>query len=144
MQEKINTAVELLNAIWVNVDFENMQKSRLRDFQSEFTSKIRGCATSSATIEIFIESVCKKLNILSFAKERETIHAITELSVEEKAEILTALREQLLRIINDLMIMRDLIAEKRKLKVTEVPAKTAKPKIQKSSVDIDIIVESEE
>lgn len=58
MQKK---AVELLNAIWVNIDFENMPKSRLKKFQNEFVSKVRGCVVSSPTLESFVEALCKKI-----------------------------------------------------------------------------------
>lgn len=135
-------AVELLNAIWVNVDFENMQKSRRMNFQNEFVTKVRGCAISSATLENFIEALCKKLNIVSFVKEQTTIHEITELSAIDKNEILTIIRTQLIRVINDLMIMRDEISEKRKAKITPVDSSsTMKPSTKKSSINIDIIAD---
>lgn len=130
----LKKAVELINAIWINVDFENMANSRKRCFQDEFTAKVRGCATSSASIEIFIESICKKLNILSFEKDKNIIYEITQLKDTEKQEILKIYREQLIRVINDLMIMRE---EKKEAYET---AKVSRKQVEnKNRIDINEI-----
>lgn len=103
-------------------------------FQDEFTAKIRGCATSSATLSKFIESICKKLNILSITNKKEVVYNATNLDEKEQQEILKIYREQLIRVMNDLAIMRENAKEEYKKKQEERKAKLQEEAQRKEEV----------
>lgn len=107
MQNLKETAVEVLNAIWVDIDFESMSNSRKLDFWNEFTGKVKAAANSSVDFERFIERLCKKLNIVAFDAKASVIAQVSNSSEDFKNKLLSLYREQLMIVMLELRLKRE-------------------------------------
>ena len=128
-------AVEILNSLWLSIDFENMSNTRKMSIWDEFSSKVRACSNSSETFEKFVEKFCKKFNIKSLEVDAKNIIDIAELSKEKKEAILKAYREQLSIVMLELRIMRDEKKEAYKDAKTKKETKQIKKEIKEISSD---------
>jgi len=128
-------AVEILNSLWLSIDFENMSNTRKMSIWDEFSSKVRACSNSSETFEKFVEKFCKKFNIKSLEVDAKNIIDIAELSKEKKEAILKAYREQLSIVMLELRIMRDEKKEAYKELKLKKETKQVKKEIKEVSTD---------
>ena len=128
-------AVEILNSLWLSIDFESMSNSRKMSIWDEFSSKVRACSNSSETFEKFIEKFCKKFNIKSLEIDAKNISEVSCFSKEEKDLILKAYREQLSIIMLELRIIRDEKKEAYKELKLKKETKQVKKEIKEVSTD---------
>ena len=109
MQEEIMTmAVDVLDIIFSNIAFDGMSSSRKMNIWNEFKSKVKGCAMQSQKLSVFVENICKKLNIQGIE------HGYSAIIDAEKHgnEILKLYRDELFMVIFNLRIKRDERKEK--------------------------------
>lgn len=104
---KIETAVNVLDEIWSDIDFSSMPTQRKMGIWDEFSSKVRGSANSSVTFEGFVEKLCKKFNILSLSTRCGTISKVSDMPENDKKEIIAVYREKLMIVMLKLRILRE-------------------------------------
>lgn len=113
-EEKRKEAVEILNEIWISIDFSAMPNSRKINFWNEFTNKVKAAANSSMSFETFVEKLCKKLSISNLDTRCKIVAKVSRSDETYKKEFLKLYREQLTLIMLELRIKRDDEKEKYK------------------------------
>lgn len=116
MQEKEikQCAVDVLEQLWLCINFENMSNTRKIGIWDEFSGKVRACANSSRNFEAFIEKMAKKIDSRSFDSNAALISKVANYDESDKKAVLKLYREQLSIIILELRIKRE--EEKEKFK----------------------------
>lgn len=124
MQEKevMQTAVDILEAIFTSIDFENMSNSRKLGIWDEFKNKVKGAALSAYDLGGFIENICKKFNISGIKKD----YAVILDAAAEGEEILRIYREELMMCIFKLRMKREQKKEEYARKKAEKAEKVKK------------------
>jgi hypothetical protein len=74
MNQKYKPAVDILNDIWIGIDWENIDKNRLRTIWSEFEGQVRGLSKSHSSLSEFVNKLCKRFK--SSTSMQSTIDAL--------------------------------------------------------------------
>ena len=126
MQEKEirKYAVDVLEQLWLCIDFDNMSNTRKMNIWDEFSGKVRACANSSRSFEIFIEKMAKKIDSRSFDGKAALLSEISNFEESDKKAVLKMYREQLSIIILELRLKREEEKEKFKKKSVKIVENT--------------------
>lgn len=92
MKDVKQAALETLQEIWDNIDWQKTDARRLYGIWDEFASKIKAAAMTTNKYETFVEKLCKKLEIRSL--KDKVVSEISALSDEEKMQILKIVRTE--------------------------------------------------
>ncbi|MFW5720990.1 MAG: hypothetical protein ACOCWW_01240 [Bacteroidota bacterium] len=89
IDEKYKKIANLLEDIWLHIDWESVDKNRRRSIWSEFENQIRGLSRCYSTLEPFLDRVCRRFN--SYLLRHQTKKILQE---DKDEEYLDVLREE--------------------------------------------------
>lgn len=115
MEEKYlkDCAVFLITDVWACIDWQKIDSRRAMGIWDEFTSKVRAAASTTSSLERFIEKLSRKMDVRSL--RFITTSDILEQSAEEKKQILKYIRENSVSIVLQLRLNNDLRKEERRI-----------------------------
>lgn len=87
-----NMAIVTLNDIWKQIDFNKVTSKRTFGIWEEFSSKVKASAMTTNKYEVFVEKLCKKMDVRSL--KSKNIKDISEESIEVKEAVVKILRKE--------------------------------------------------
>lgn len=143
MEEKYlkDCAVFLITDVWACIDWEKIDSRRAMGIWDEFTSKVRAAASTTSSLERFIERLSRKMDVRSL--RFITTSDILEKSAEEKKQILKYIRENSVSIVLQLRLNNDARKEERRI-LEEAKKKHLEEEVNSCSVKIKKEVNDEE
>lgn len=101
--------LDILEAVFVSIDFDNLDKGRVKNIWAEFTGKIKAAASSGTRMR-FIDRLCRAFQVEAL-KRPESVKLIDRFS---DYEFLSLIREQAQYLSVLLRARRDYVKEQRK------------------------------
>ena len=116
-------AIISLIAVWNKIDWEKIKLERAYKIWDEFSNKVRAAVFTTNKFNIFINKLCKKLDIAALSDK--CLHEIIEMDDEIKSEIVNLLRNDLHSVILAMRLNIEVRKEERaKIKAKESEVKT--------------------
>jgi hypothetical protein len=116
-------AIISLIAVWDKIDWEKIKLERAYKIWDEFSNKVRAAVFTTNKFNIFINKLCKKLDIAALSDR--CLHEIIEMDDEIKSEIVNLLRNDLHSVILAMRLNIEVRKEERaKIKAKESEVKT--------------------
>ena len=116
-------AIMSLIAVWDKIDWEKIKLERAYKIWDEFSNKVRAAVFTTNKFNIFINKLCKKLDIAALSDK--CLHEIIEMDDEIKSEIVNLLRNDLHSVILAMRLNIEVRKEERaKIKAKESEVKT--------------------
>ena len=116
-------AIISLIAVWDKIDWEKIKLERAYKIWDEFSNKVRAAVFTTNKFNIFINKLCKKLDIAALSDK--CLHEIIEMDDEIKSEIVNLLRNDLHSVILAMRLNIEVRKEERaKIKAKESEVKT--------------------
>lgn len=116
-------AIISLIAVWDKIDWEKIKLERAYKIWDEFSNKVRAAVFTTNKFNIFINKLCKKLDISALSDR--CLHEIIEMDDEIKSEIVNLLRNDLHSVILAMRLNIEVRKEERaKIKAKESEVKT--------------------
>lgn len=103
-------AVEVLNVVFSNIDFTNMQSQRKMKIWDEFKSKVVSSANTTNDFNKFVDKLCKKFEIANI-DYGNTIAKISKADKKLQQAVLKEYRENLTIVMLFLRMKREEIRE---------------------------------
>lgn len=95
-------AVSILTEIWSQIDWDKVDSRRALGIWDEFTSKVKASAMTTSNLDIFVEKLCKKMDVRSL--KYEMILEISKMDNETKKEVLKKLRNSTHMVVLELRL----------------------------------------
>ena len=116
-------AIISLIAVWDKIDWEKIKLGRAYKIWDEFSNKVRAAVFTTNKFNIFINKLCKKLDIAALSDR--CLHEIIEMEDDIKSEIVNLLRNDLHSVILAMRLNIEIRKEERaKIKAKESEVKT--------------------
>ena len=116
-------AIISLIAVWDKIDWEKIKLERAYKIWDEFSNKVRAAVFTTNKFNIFINKLCKKLDIAALSDR--CLHEIIEMVDDIKSEIINLLRNDLHSVILAMRLNIEVRKEERaKIKAKESEVKT--------------------
>ena len=116
-------AIMSLIAVWDKIDWEKIKLERAYKIWDEFSNKVRAAVFTTNKFNIFINKLCKKLDIAALSDR--CLHEIIEMEDDIKSEIVNLLRNDLHSVILAMRLNIEVRKEEHaKIKAKESEVKT--------------------
>lgn len=115
-------AIATILEIWTCIDWERVDSRRAYGIWDEFASKVKASAMSTNKYEVFVEKLCKKMDVRSL--RHKMISDIGKQRDEFKTGVLKLIREETVQLILEVRLNN----EARKEMNRELKAKKEKEK----------------
>lgn len=102
MDKIYEDAASILEDIWVNIDWDMMNRGRMVGIRDEFANKIRALSRCYANVEPFLERLCRAFGSRMTKEETKII-----LETIDKKQLMKILREETQIVVLLLQIKRD-------------------------------------
>ena len=86
MEEKYQKTSELLEEVWLGIDWEGMNTGRRLKIWEEFENQVRALSKCYSSLNPFLEKICKRFN--SFLSKNKIIEIVTNYDNEEILDVL--------------------------------------------------------
>lgn len=73
IDRKYIIAADLLEDIWLHIDWENMNRGRMRKIWEEFENQVKALSKCYSRLEPFIDKICKRFDSYVFKKQTKEI-----------------------------------------------------------------------
>lgn len=103
-------AVEVLNVVFSNINFDNITGKHKMKIWEEFKSKVVSCANTTNDFNRFVDKLCKKFEIANI-RNGDVIAKVSKADKELQQAVLREYRENLTIVILFLRMKREEIRE---------------------------------